>query len=375
MKYFLALIFFVMSPLPVAAVVVPKAPSLSASGWIAIDFNSGKVLAEHNATQRLEPASLTKMMTTFVVFSELEQGNISLDDEVLVSQKAWKTPGSRMFIEVDKQVRVHELLMGVIVQSGNDASVALAEYVAGDESSFAALMNQYAVQLGMSGTNFVNSTGLPDPEHYTTAVDLAKLGMALIREFPDHYAWHSIKSFEYNGIEQKNRNTLLWRDTTVDGIKTGHTEAAGYCLVASALRDGMRLVTVVLGANSDQDRSQQTQTLLNYGFRFYETHKLYGAGDAITSVRIWKGEREELPIGVKEDLFITIPRGKYEDVEASMRLDKQITAPIAGGQTFGKVLLQLEGEAVTDRPLIALESVREGNLWRKMTDGVKLWLE
>ena len=375
MRCVLATLWLLAATLTHAATVVPKAPTISASGWMLQDFASGRVLAEHNAHGRLEPASLTKMMTAYVVFAELQQGSISLEDDVLVSEKAWKMPGSRMFIEVDKQVRVEDLLKGVIIQSGNDASVALAEYVAGDESTFSALMNQHAKRLGMTGTNYVNSTGLPDPEHYTTATDLALLARALIMDFPELYKWHAVKSFTHNDITQDNRNSLLWRDESVDGIKTGHTESAGYCLVASAVRNDMRIISVVLGTSSTKARTQQTQALLNYGFRFFETHKLYEAGDALTSVRVWKGDRQELELGVRSDLYITIPKGQYDNVQAKLDLMRKIEAPVVSGESYGTVTLTLGEKEVASRPLVALESVAEGGLWDQMSDSVQLWFE
>ena len=268
-----------------AAAPVPAPPDLDARAWLLRDFHSGRTIAEHNADERVEPASLTKMLTIYVVFAELKAGKIALDDQVLVSKKAWQMPGSRMFIEVDTRVPVDELIKGVVIQSGNDASVALAEHVAGDEAAFSDLMNQYAARIGLESSHFVNASGLPDPEHYTTARDMSTLAIALIRDFPEHYALHAQKDFVYNGITQYNRNKLLWQDASVDGLKTGHTEAAGYCLVASAQRDGMRLVSVVMGAEGERSRARQSRALLSYGFRFFETHRLYEAGKPIHDVR------------------------------------------------------------------------------------------
>jgi D-alanyl-D-alanine carboxypeptidase (penicillin-binding protein 5/6) len=268
-------------------IVIPAPPDLGAKAIFLADFGSGRVLAESNADQRLEPASLTKIMTAYVVFRELAKGNLKLEDMVGVSEKAWRTEGSRMFAQVGAQISVENLLKGMIVQSGNDASVALAEHVAGDEAVFAQMMNQNAERLGMKNTHFKNSMGLPDPDHYTTARDLFILTHALIEEFPEYYQWHAIKEFVFNGIKQTNRNQLLWRDSTVDGVKTGHTEGAGYCLVTSALRDGMRLIAVVLGAKSGNERAKANQTLLNYGFRFYETRALYKANEKLTEARKW----------------------------------------------------------------------------------------
>ncbi|MDH5592622.1 MAG: D-alanyl-D-alanine carboxypeptidase, partial [Gammaproteobacteria bacterium] len=275
----------------------PTAPQVAAKSYILQDFASGQILAEKNSEQRLPPASITKLMTAYVVSNELQAGNISLSDDVLISEKAWRMVGSRSFIEVNTKVPVEVLLRGMIIQSGNDAAVALAEHVAGDEEIFAQMMNQYAQKLGMSNTNYRNSTGLPDPDHYTTAKDIAILSTAIIRDFPEHYKWYAEKAFSYNNITQHNRNKLLWRDSSVDGLKTGHTEAAGYCLAASALRNDMRLISVVLGTESENARAQETQKLFNYGFRFFETHDLYKAQDKIVDIKIWKGTGDKVDLG------------------------------------------------------------------------------
>lgn len=280
-----------------------------------------------------------------------------------------------MFIEVGKQVDVQSLLKGVIIQSGNDASVALAEHVAGSEEVFAALMNRHAARLGMSGTHYVNSTGLPDPQHYTTAHDIATLSRALVREFPEQYAWFAERSMVFNGITQHNRNKLLWRDDAVDGVKTGHTESAGYCLAASAEREGMRLVAVVLGSASEESRTQESLALLNYGFRFFETHRLYQAGKPLTEARIWKGDSAALPLGLANDLWLTIPRGRYPQLAASMELPQRILAPATQGQAIGKVAVRLGDELVADAPLVALASVAEGGLFQQLADEVRLWFE
>lgn len=371
----LLLLLTLFSQLLQAAPPVPAPPKIAASGYLLLDMNSGRVLAENNADARLEPASLTKIMTAYAVFRELREGNISLDDKVLVSEKAWKMPGSRMFIEVGKRVPVRELLKGMIIQSGNDASVALAEYIAGDEATFAKLMNQHAQRLGMDHSHFVNATGLPDPEHYTTPRDIAKVTAALIREFPDYYQLYHEKEFTYNGITQKNRNRLLWRDETVDGVKTGHTEAAGYCLVSSAKRDDMRLISVVMGTDSDQARARESQKLLNYGFRFFETHKLYPAGQPLTKARVWQGEKEQVDLGLAEDLFVTIPRRQYKSLKVRSEVTPRLMAPLAKGSKAGKLVVTLEGEPVAERPLVALQDDPEGGIWRQLTDSVLLWLE
>ena len=357
------------------AAPIPAPPKVAATGHLLIDFDSGVVLSEENANEPLEPASLTKIMTAYVVLREIMANNIQLSDQVLISEKAWKTPGSRMFIEVNKQVSVEDLLRGMIIQSGNDASVALAEHVAGSEETFAKLMNEHAQRLGMLDTHFANSTGLPAERHLTTAHDIAKVATATIREFPEFYAWYSEKEFTFNDITQHNRNKLLWRDDDVDGVKTGHTDAAGYCLVASAKKNDMRLITVVMGTSSENARAKESQSLLSYGFRFYETHRLYGSHDPLAKVRIWKGEKEELRLGLVNDLYVTIPRGQYKQLQAGMSISPTITAPVMENQTMGNVQVSLNGETVAEAPLIALETVAEGGIWQTLTDTVLLWLE
>jgi D-alanyl-D-alanine carboxypeptidase (penicillin-binding protein 5/6) len=354
---------------------VPAAPQLAANSYILVDFNSGDILVEQNADQRVEPASITKLMTAYVVFSELDQGNITLQDMVPISEKAWRTGGSRMFIEPDMQVSVSDLLRGMVIQSGNDASVALAEHVAGSEEAFASLMNHFAEQLGMTGTHFVNATGLPDPEHYTTARDVAVLSLATIRDFPEFYAWYAEKEFTFNNIRQHNRNTLLWRDPAIDGLKTGHTEAAGYCLAASAKRDGMRLVSAVMGSASESTRASESQTLLNYGFRFFETVQLYQGGQELARARVWKGVAEEVPLGIGEELFVTIPRGRYDDLEARVEVRPQLTAPLDAGGTVGTIRVVLGEETVAERDLLALEAVAEAGFFGSMMDGLELWFD
>ena len=302
-----------------AATVVPAHPKIKANSYLVMDFHSGNYLVSENIDERVEPASLTKMMTVYVVANELEEGVISSDEMVLISEKAWRMEGSKMFIEVNKKVSVDDLLKGVIIQSGNDASIALAEHVAGTEDAFAQLMNQHAVELGMAGTNFVNSSGLPHQDHYTTARDMATLANVLITKFPDIYALHAVKEFTFNDIKQTNRNLLLWRDDTVDGIKTGHTESAGYCLVSSAKRGDMRLISVVMGTDSAEARARSSQSIMNFAFRFYETHKLYSADESITKGKLWKGEVEEIDLGIREDMYITIPRGTYKQTRCCCR--------------------------------------------------------
>jgi len=375
-KQYLITIFLSLATLSVqAALPVPAAPSVDATGYLLIDMHSDRILVENDADQRLEPASLTKIMTAHVVFHELEKGNLKLSDMVSVSEKAWKTEGSRMFIEVNSKVSVEDLLKGLIIQSGNDAAVALAEHIAGSEDAFANLMNKHAAQLGMDSTHFVNSTGLPDPYHYTTPRDIVKVTEASIRDYPEFYKLYAVKEFTYNDIRQHNRNNLLWRDDSVDGVKTGHTEAAGYCLVSSAERDGMRLIAVVMGTESKKARIRESSALLNYGFRFYETHRLYGAGQKLTGTRIWKGERENLSLGLKQDMFVTIPRHQYDKLQARTEIKPIIEAPINKGQTLGEVIIELSGEEITRVPLVALDDMPEGGLWSTMVDSVLLWME
>ncbi|MFK5894781.1 MAG: D-alanyl-D-alanine carboxypeptidase family protein, partial [Pseudomonadota bacterium] len=318
--------------------VVPKAPIIASKSYIMIDYDSGKILAEKNSDKRVSPASITKVMTAFVVFSELGAGNIKLDDLVTISKKAWKTQGSRMFIEVNRKVSVEDLLQGMIIQSGNDASVALAEYVAGSEDAFAALMNQHASSLGMTKTNFLNSTGLPNEAHLTTAKDLSILARELIKRFPQYYKWYSTKEFTFNKIKQHNRNQLLWRDKTVDGMKTGYTKSAGYCLLASSKRGNMRIITVVLGTESVSARTQESQKLLNFGFRFYETHALYKINTALKQVKVYKGGQSNLDVGLAETLYVTIPRGQYKNLKPSINISEKIMAPITKGQQLGEVV-------------------------------------
>ncbi len=356
-------------------ILIPAAPRVAAKSYILIDFNSGKVLANKNADEKLSPASLTKIMTVYVIFRELKNGHLTLDEKVTISKKAWQTPGSRMFVEVNKQVSIEDLLQGVIIQSGNDASVALAEHVAGDEATFAAMMNQHAERLGMSNSHFQNSMGLPSNNHYSTARDLAILTTAVINEFPEYYKWDSQKEFTFNNITQPNRNKLLWRDKSVDGVKTGYTADAGYCMVTSALREGMRLISVVMGTASVNARANESQSLLNYGFRFFETYRLYQGQEALSETRIWKGDSQKLAIGLAHDLYVTIPRRHYNDLEAEIKVNSKIIAPVQQGEVFGSVNILLTGELIADEPLIALTTVHEGSFTQKLFDEVLLLLE
>ncbi|MCZ0953971.1 MAG: D-alanyl-D-alanine carboxypeptidase [Rhodospirillaceae bacterium] len=356
-------------------VPIPAPPQLGVKGYILIDHATGDVIAESNPDEILEPASLTKLMTAYTVFKALGDGQVNLDDEVRVSERAWGTEGSRTFIELGTAVSVEDLLQGMIVQSGNDASVALAEHVAGTEEVFADLMNFYADQLGMESSSFRNSTGLPDPDHYMTARDAATIARAIITEFPEYYMWYSQRQFTYNEIEQFNRNSLLWRDESVDGLKTGYTEAAGYCLVTSAERSGMRLVSVVMGSYSAEARANDSQALLNYGFRFFETYRLYSGGDEVTAARVWKGETDTVALGVAEDHFLTIPKGRYDSLNSETTLDTELTAPIEAGATLGTVTISMNDEELAVLPLVALTDVGEAGLWERIKDEISLWFE
>lgn len=372
---FLLTLLLLTSNLLHAATPVPKPPSVSAKGYLVEDFHSGQTIAEKNADQRLEPASITKLMSAYVVFNEIRNGTLSLEDKVRISKKAWRTEGSRMFVEVNTQVSVARLIKGMIIQSGNDATVALAEQVAGTEEGFASLMNHYAQQLGMTNSHFVNSTGLPNKDHYTTARDIARIARALIKEFPEYYKLYSQRSFTYNNITQYNRNKLLWRDESVDGLKTGHTDSAGYCLVTSAERKGMRLISIVLGTKSEEARADISQALLNYGFRFFETHKLYDSGTKLTSTRVWKGAVESVDLGLADTLYVTIPHGEYKHLDASMQLQEQIIAPVTKGQALGRVVIRLGDKLVTEKDLTALNAVPEGSFWQRIVDEALLYFE
>lgn len=358
-----------------AALPIPKPPSTGAKSFIIMDYQSGAILGEQLADQSVEPASITKLMTAYVVFNELEAGNIQLTDMVTISEKAWRTPGSRMFVEVGKQVSVEDLLLGMIVQSGNDATVALAEYVAGSEDTFVAMMNRDAKEIGMTGSHFMNTTGLPDKEHRMSARDIAVLAVEVIRRHPEYYKWYSQKQFTFNDITQYNRNKLLWRDDSVDGIKTGHTDSAGYCLATSAEKDGMRLITVVLGTGSANARADASQALINYGFRFFETHKLYEAGTALANSRVWKGNNDNVQLGLDEIMYVTIPRGQYESLDASMKIDNRITAPVNTGAALGSVQVRLGDNIVAEQPLVSLTSIEEGSFWQRITDEALLYFE
>ena len=356
-----------------AETMVPAAPQLAAKAWILMDANSGAVLTESNSDQRLPPASLTKLMTAYIATLEINRGRIKESDMVTVSEHAWRTGGSRMFIKVGTQVSVGDLLHGIIIQSRNDASVAVAEDIPGSEDAFADMMNTTAQKLGMQNTHFMDATGLPDPNHYSSAHDMAILARAIINADAQHYAIYSQKEFFWNNIKQPNRNLLLWRDKTVDGLKTGHTDEAGYCLVASAVRDGMRLVAVVFGTNSEQARAAETQKLLTYGFRFFETQSFYKKGTELAKAPVWKGDSREVQAGLANDLTMTLPRGQAKKLHAEMVLNPQLIAPIAQGQVIGKVEVKLDDKVVHTADLVALQPVEEGGLFRRLWDSIRLF--
>ena len=352
--------------------LTPAAPTIAASAYILQDFHTGKVLAENNADTKLAPASLTKIMTVYVALKEISKGHLHLTDLATISQRARDASGSRMFLEVKQQVKVEDLLKGIIIQSGNDASIALAEHIATQESTFADMMNQQAAQLGMKNTHFQNSDGLPIENHYTTARDLTTLTSALIKEFPEYYPWFSQKEFTFNKIVQHNRNLLLGRDESVDGVKTGFTDDAGYCLVASSLREGMRLISVVMGTKSSKARADENQKLLNYGFRFFESHRLYEGKKSLKDAKLWKGADNTIPLGLAEDLYATIPRRHYDDLKATIVVDKKITAPVKEGDKYGSVNVELKGEIVSQKDLIALKSVEKGNVFYRAYDSIMM---
>lgn len=357
-----------------AKILIPAPPQLAASAWILMDANTGKVLVEHNADEQLPPASLTKMMTSYIVASELHSGKVSEQDQVPISVTAWKMGGSKMFVREGTQVPLIDLLRGVVIQSGNDASVALAEHLAGSEGAFADVMNQQATLLGMNGTTYHNATGWPAEGHLTTARDLSLLARALIQDYPEHYGIYAEKYFKYNNINQPNRNRLLWRDSSVDGLKTGHTEEAGYCLVSSAVRKGMRLIAVVMGTSSDEARARESQKLLAFGFRYYETGKVYSAGDTIQeNTRVWYGEEESVNLVVPEDVYVTIPRGAKDELDAKILVDETIEAPIAERQELGRLSVSYKGESLLDLPLVADHPIEEAGFFARLWDAISLF--
>ncbi|GAB4393818.1 MAG: D-alanyl-D-alanine carboxypeptidase family protein [Gammaproteobacteria bacterium] len=363
---------------PKQPALIPAAPSIQATSYVLMDATTGKIIASKDPNMRVEPASLTKMMTMYIVSSALSRGDINLTDEVTISKKAWRTGGSRMFVRAGEQVKVEDLIHGVVIQSGNDACVALAEYVAGSEEAFASLMNQQAKLLGMKDTHFTDSTGMPHEDHYTTAHDLAILARALINDFPQYYHWYHLKAFKYNNIKQYNRNRLLWRTipgVVIDGVKTGHTSTAGYCLVSSGVKDQTRLIGVVMGTHNDHVRTNASAELLSYGFRFFETHKLYAANEKLTEPRTWGGKYDTTALGLTKPLYITIATNQYKNLRATVELPKIIKAPINKGQSVGSIKITLNGKEVAQRPLVALQTNPPANLWGRFTDSVSLFFK
>ena len=363
---------FVAAP-TFADVPIPTAPTVDARAYIVVDYHTGKVLASQEAVARLEPASLTKLMTAYIVFQELAAGKLKLDEPVVVSEHAWRSEGSRTFIELGKPVSVELLILGMIVQSGNDATIALAERVAGTEETFVQLMNENAKRLGMVGTHFENSSGLPSPQHYTTARDMSLLAVAMIRDFPQYYKYYSVREFEHNGIKQQNRNGLLGRDPSVDGLKTGHTDSAGFCLVTSALRDGMRLISVVLGSTSMKARENASAALLNYGFTFYDTKLVVKGGTALGSAKVWKAAQSPVNVGIKDDLYITLPRGQANDIKTTVDLRPRLIAPLGIDADVGQLRVFVGNQTLTTMPVHPLDNVAAGGWWRRLIDTIRLW--
>ena len=365
--YFLLLAPFCLEVL--AQSMVPKAPKLNLDSYILLEANTNIVIAEFNSDNQISPASMTKVMSGYVVADQIASGAISLDDKVLISEKAWKTGGSKMFIEAGKRISVRDLLSGIVIQSGNDATVALAEYVAGSEEGFVDFMNAYASELGLSNTSFQNAVGWSDPNHYSSAKDLANLTKALINNFPDHYAAYKEKEFTFSGIRQLNRNKLLWRDDTVDGVKTGHTESAGYCLISSAKRNDMRLIVVVAGSPSENERLTSSQRLLEYGFRFFATQKLITKDTEITTSKVWGGKKDKVTLGTKEDILLTLPRSDFKNIKANYKFNNNIQAPISQGDVIGDIEFLSNDKVVLSAPLIAIEAVEAkgffGRIWAR----------
>jgi serine-type D-Ala-D-Ala carboxypeptidase (penicillin-binding protein 5/6) len=364
---------FADTPAAAAPISIPTAPQVDARAYIVVDYRTDKILASKDAVARMEPASLTKLMTAYIVFQELAAGKLKLDEPVMVSEHAWRSEGSRTFIELGKPVSVQDLILGMIVQSGNDATIALAERIAGTEETFAQLMNANAKRLGMVGTHFENSSGLPSPQHYTTARDLSLLAAAIIREYPQDYKWFSVREFEHNGIKQQNRNGLLEKDPTVDGLKTGHTDSAGFCLVTSSLRDGMRLVSVVMGSTSMKARENASAALLNYGFTFYDTKLVVKGGAVLASARVWKGQSPSVDLGIKEDLYLTVPRGESGNVKTSTEVQPRLIAPLLVDANLGTLRVFAGTQTLATRPLHPLKEVRAGGWWRRLIDTIRLW--
>ncbi len=356
-----------------AATPIPSAPAVDARSYILVDYRTDKILAAQDPDARMEPASLTKLMTAYIVFEQLAAGKLKLEEPVVVSEHAWRSEGSRTFIELGKPVSVQLLILGMIVQSGNDATIALAERVAGTEQTFVQLMNTYAKRLGMVGTHFENSSGLPAPNHYTTARDMSLLAIAMIRDFPQYYKWYSVREFEHNGIKQQNRNGLLERDPSVDGLKTGHTDSAGYCLVTSALRDGMRVVSVVLGSTSMKARENASAALLNYGFTFYETKLVVKGGSTLATAPVWKAASSPVEVSIRDDLYVTVPRGEAADVKTALELQPRLIAPLARDATVGQLHVTAGNQMLATLPLHPSTNVAAGGWWHRLIDTVRLW--
>jgi D-alanyl-D-alanine carboxypeptidase (penicillin-binding protein 5/6) len=358
---------------PAASMAIPTAPQLDARAYVLVDYRTDKILAAKDAVARMEPASLTKLMTAYIVFQELSIGKLKLEEPVMVSEHAWRSEGSRTFIELGKPVSVQDLILGMIVQSGNDATIALAERIAGTEETFAQMMNANAKRLGMVGSHFENSSGLPSPQHYTTARDLSLLANAMIREYPQYYKWFSVREFEHNGIKQQNRNGLLEKDPTVDGLKTGHTDSAGFCLVTSSLRNGMRLVSVVMGSTSMKARENASAALLNYGFTFYDTKLVVKGGTVLATARVWKGLSPSVDLGIKDDLYLTLPRGQADAVKTATDVQPRLIAPLAADADLGTVRVLAGTETLATKPLHPLKPVAAGGWWRRLIDTIRLW--
>jgi serine-type D-Ala-D-Ala carboxypeptidase (penicillin-binding protein 5/6) len=364
---------FAETPAPAAApITIPTAPQVDARAYIVVDYRTDKILAAKDAVARMEPASLTKLMTAYIVFQELAAGKLKLDEQVIVSEHAWRSEGSRTFIELGKPISIQDLILGMIVQSGNDATIALAERIAGTEETFAQMMNANAKRLGMVGSHFDNSSGLPSPQHYTTSRDLSLLANAMIREYPQYYKWFSVREFEHNGIKQQNRNGLLEKDPTVDGLKTGHTDSAGYCLVTSALRDGMRLVSVVMGSTSMKARENTSAALLNYGYTFYDTKLVAKGGAVLATARVWKAQIPSVDLGIKDDLYITLPRGA-SDVKTAADVQPRLIAPLGLDTAAGTLHVFAGSQTLATLPLHPLKNVPAGGWWRRLIDTIRLW--
>jgi D-alanyl-D-alanine carboxypeptidase (penicillin-binding protein 5/6) len=360
-------------PAPPAAMAIPTPPQVDARTYIVVDYRTDKILAAKDAVARMEPASLTKLMTAYIVFQELAAGKLKLDEQVMVSEHAWRSEGSRTFIELGKPVSIQDLILGMIVQSGNDATIALAERIAGTEETFAQLMNSNAKRLGMVGSHFEDSSGLPSPQHYTTARDLSLLAGAIIREYPQYYKWFSVREFEHNGIKQQNRNGLLEKDSTVDGLKTGHTDSAGFCLVTSSLRDGMRLVSVVMGSTSIKGRENASAALLNYGFTFYDTKLAVKGGAVLANEHVWKALSPTVDLGIKDDLYITLPRGEADSIKTAADVPPRLIAPLALDANLGTLRVFAGNQTLATLPLHPLKEVAAGGWWRRLIDTIRLW--